>query len=704
MAVIGTIRNKLGGLLILVIAFAMLAFILMDMGGKKNGQQARGNSIATVNGKEISYVDFDTRLKSNERFTQQNLVQQGQLQPGQPLSEANREMVRTSTYNELLSEELKAEVYENLGIKVESAEQTAMLFEEGFIHPSILSSFRGEDGQFSLALFQQYIQSLGTPDPSSGLTPEESRAQWANFETAIYNEREDNKYTALLNKSVNVPTWMAEALYSNENTSANVQLVYFPFSEISNDEISVTDAELTAYIDKHERAFQQEESASLKYIVYPIVPSADDINNVQTWMNEKFTAWQSAESDSLFIMANSETKWDPIYYKANELSNQFADSMFTASIGTFFGPVKNGNEFTAYKLVDKKQIPDSVKVSHIYISGEGLTSREEYLALIDSLTNLIKNEGVALSSLAAEFSKDVVSASNGGDLGWVKRGEQAYDYALFNTLKEGDVEAIETQVGTYIIEVNDWATTSTGVKVATLSKTVFASEETTNNIFAEASLYSGNNRTKEAFLANSDQVRDLPSVAKNANTLPGIQGNARDIVKFAFNAEEGEVSSPFMAGNNFVVVLQNGKFAKGKASLSNVRAIVEAAVIKEKKAEIIKTKISGNDITSIAANNNKSIQNANGLSFSNSTIQGIGNEPSVAGAAVGLAVNEVSAPIVGESGVFVVKTTSKTEAPAPSDLTMYKNRASTYGSGVQGKLFNALKEAAKVEDFSFDFF
>ena len=704
MAVIGTIRNKLGGLLILVIAFAMLAFILMDMGGNKNGQQARGNSIANVNGKEISYVDFDAKLKSNEQFTQQNLVQQGQLQPGQPLTEANKEMIRVSTYNEMLGDELKSEVYSNLGIRVEKAEKTAMLFEEGFIHPSILSSFRGEDGNYNPAFFQQYIQNLGTPDPNSGLTPEENRAQWTNFETAIYKERADAKYNKLLSKSANVPTWMAEALYTNDNTTANVEFVYLPFSDIKNEEVSVSDAELNAYIDRNSRAFQQEESANLKYIVYPIVPSADDINAVQTWVNDKFKAWNTAESDSLFIMASSETKWDPTYYKRSEMVNPFSDSIFASTNGTTFGPMKNGNEFVAYKLIDKRQIPDSVKVRHLYISGEGLTSREEYLALIDSLTNLIENEGVALSSLVAQFSKDVATVSTGGDLGWVQKGEQAYDYALFNSLKVGQTKAVETQVGTYIVQPYQWGTTSTGVKVATLSKTVFASEETTNSIFAEASLYSGNNRTKEAFLANSEKVKDLPNVSKSANTLPGIKGNARDVVKFAFNAEEGEVSSPFMAGNNFVVALQNGKFEKGKASLSNVRAIVEGEVIKEKKAELLKAKISGTDLAAIASSNSKSVQSAAGLSLANVTLPNVGNEPSVAGAAVGLAVNEVSAPIIGETGVFVVKTTAKTEAPAPTDLSIYKNRSSTYASSVQGKLFNALKEAAKVEDFSFDFF
>jgi len=71
---------------------------------------------------------------------------------------------------------------------------------------------------------------------------------------------------------------------------------------------------------------------------------------------------------------------------------------------------------------------------------------------------------------------------------------------------------------------------------------------------------------------------------------------------------------------------------------------------------------------------------------------------------LGLAVNTVSKPIVGENGVFVIKTTVKSEVPAATDLSMYKVRSGSYSSSVQGRLFDALKNAAKIVDNSFDFF
>jgi len=698
MAVIGTIRQKLGGLLILVIAFAMLAFIMMDMGGKGNGQ-ARGTGIAEVNGEEISYETFSERLKANETYAQNQ-------SQGQALSEEQKESIRNNTYNELLTEKLKAGLYNSLGIMVGDAEKKAMLFEEGFQHPSITSSFRGENGEYSAANFKQYLETLNVPDPNAGLTVEEKRAQWTNFEKAIYKERADNKYNKLIQKSTNVPSWMAQAMYNNDNAKVTAEYVYLPFSSVADDAISYTDADLISYLAKHPKEYKQDASVSVKYIVYPIAPSMDDINAVSSWMNDKLAAWKTSDDDSLFIMASSETKWSSVYKSKEELTNQFADSMFTAPVGTYFGPVQDNGQFTTYKLVDRKAIADSLKVRHLLITGDGYESQEGALAMIDSLRVLIIEDGVPLSSLTAQFSQDQSTAFEGGDLAWVRPGEMSvpFNNAIFFDMKQGDVKMVYDQVGAHFVEVYSLATTSTAVKFATLNKSIFASEETTNNIFADASLYSGNNRSKELFIAGSDKVKDAVGVSQKANTIQGLRGNARELIKWAFNSDKGEVSAPFMVGESFLVVLQDGKAKEGEASLDNVRILVEAEVIKAKKATVLLAKVNGNDLNSIASSNSVSMQSANDVSMSNVALAGIGNEPKVAGTALGLAVNTVSKPIVGENGVFVIKTTVKSEVPAATDLSMYKVRSGSYSSSVQGRLFDALKNAAKIVDNSFDFF
>ncbi|MBL6876487.1 MAG: SurA N-terminal domain-containing protein [Chitinophagales bacterium] len=698
MAVIGTLRQKLGGILIFVIALAMLAFILMDMGGQGNGP-VRGTDIVVVNGEKISYAEFDARLKINETFMK------NQLQ-GVDLTLAQKENVRTSTFNEVINDKLKKDLFEGLGIQVATAEKKAMLFDQEFQHPSITSSFAGENGQYDAALFKQYLETLDLVDKNSGLTAEEKRAQWTNFEKAIYKERLEKKYNQLLAKSLNVPTWMAEALYTNDNLKANAEFVYLPFAGVSDEALSFSDSDLNAYLESHENEFKQDASVNIKYVAFAIAPSSDDVLNAENWMTDKFAQWQIAEDDSLFIMASSETRWDKKFYKEGELTNAFADSIFSAKTGTLFGPLKVNDSFVASKLINRKPIADSLKVRHLLITGEGFATQEEASNLIDSLRTIILEEGIPLASLTAKYSQDPSNAQDGGDLQWVLPGEMVtpFNDAIFYEMNVGDVKMVYTQYGAHFVEVYDWGTTSEAVKVATLTKSIFASEETTNSIFAESSLYAGNNRTKDAFLAGTDQIKDATSVAKTANSIAGLDGNAREMIKWAFESEDEDVSSPFMIGNNFVVALQDGQTEEGKANLESVRAIIEAEVKKEKKALMLKEKLRGSDLSVLASSNGISIQTANDLSFTNVTLPSVGNEPKVVATALGLSLNEVSSPIIGENGVFVVKTTFKSEVPTATDLSAYKLRSSSFSSGVQGRLTEALRNGADIEDNSFDFF
>lgn len=698
MAVIGTLRQKLGGILIFVIALAMLAFILMDMGGQGNGT-LRGTDIVVVNGEKISYAEFDARLKINETFMK------NQLQ-GADLTVAQKENVRTSTFNEIINDKLKKDLFEDLGIQVATAEKKAMLFDQEFQHPSITSSFAGENGQYDAVLFKQYLETLDLVDKNSGLSAEEKRAQWTNFEKAIYKERLEKKYNQLLAKSANVPTWMAEALYTSDKLKANAEFVYLPFAGVSDEELSFSDSDLNAYLENHENEFKQDASVNIKYVAFAIAPSSDDVLNAENWMTDKFAQWQIAEDDSLFIMASSETRWDKRFYKEGELTNLFADSIFSAKTGTLFGPSKINDSFVASKLINRKPIADSLKVRHLLITGEGFATQEEASNLIDSLRTLILEDGVPLASLTAKYSQDPSNAQDGGDLQWVLPGEMVtpFNDAIFYEMNVGDVKMVYTQYGAHFVEVYDWGTTSEAVKVATLTKSIFASEETTNSIFAESSLYAGNNRTKDAFLAGTDQIKDATSVAKTANSIAGLDGNAREMIKWAFESEDEAVSSPFMIGNNFIVALQDGQTEEGKANLESVRAIVEAEVKKEKKALILKEKLLGSDLSALASSNGISIQTANDLSFTNVTLPSVGNEPKVVATALGLSLNEVSSPIIGENGVFVVKTTFKSEVPTATDLSAYKLRSSSFSSGVQGRLTEALRNGADIEDNSFDFF
>mgnify|MGYP003316766936 FL=1 len=120
---------------------------------------------------------------------------------------------------------------------------------------------------------------------------------------------------------------------------------------------------------------------------------------------------------------------------------------------------------------------------------------------------------------------------------------------------------------------------------------------------------------------------------------------------------------------------------------------------KEKKSEIIKSRVAGKDINTIADNQKQTVKSAVALNMKNPTLAGAGREPLVIGTAFGLNEGEMSEPISGNTGVYIVKVTKITPA---TELNSYQAVANRVGkskeNAVNTQLYNALKEAAEIED------
>ena len=83
----------------------------------------------------------------------------------------------------------------------------------------------------------------------------------------------------------------------------------------------------------------------------------------------------------------------------------------------------------------------------------------------------------------------------------------------------------------------------------------------------------------------------------------------------------------------------------------------------------------------------------------NSYIQTIGAEPKVVGTAFALKPGVVSQTIDGVSGVFKIKVKSTTKAPVATDYKDVVTRLNGQSKGsVQGRVYNALKKDATIED------
>jgi len=114
---------------------------------------------------------------------------------------------------------------------------------------------------------------------------------------------------------------------------------------------------------------------------------------------------------------------------------------------------------------------------------------------------------------------------------------------------------------------------------------------------------------------------------------------------------------------------------------------------------MIKSRISATTLEDVAKAENKTIKTLSAINMKNPTISGAGREPLVVGTAFGLAEGETSGLITGEKGVFMLKVTKITPAIKLGNYQAFANRVESQKAAVvSSKLYNALKDAADIED------
>ncbi|MDX2002382.1 MAG: SurA N-terminal domain-containing protein [Chitinophagales bacterium] len=696
MGVIITIRNKFGYAIVGLIALAIVGFLIMDVTNSQTGIfGARSINAGTINGEEIALMDFQTKV--NEREEAARMQMQGQV-----ISPDMRFGIIDETWNNLIKEKLLGQECEKLGIKVTGMELYDMV-QGPNPSPYVVQAFGGPQ-QFDRTVVAKYIANLDQDD-KDGMTGVEKHRRWAEFENSLKEERLDNKYYSLIRKALTIPDWEAKKLYELQQASVDIDFVYLPYVTIPDNQVKLTDSDYEAFIQKHKKRFELEPSRVLDYVVFELRPSKADTLKAQNYINEQFENFKTAKNDSIFIKRNSEVELDTRYLKKEELISAIKDTFFRIDTGTFVGPYFDNGSFVVAKLLDRKLIPDSVEARSILITVNSQAEIEPKRTWADSIAKLI-DEGKADFMQYLDSSKDQMAKMTGGSMGWVKPGTQfqTIDNALFYQYKEGDAFMVPSDRGFNIVQITNAKPTQPGVKVAFLSKRIVPSGETKDALFAQANQF----RSK-VLGKNFKETAKGNTIYSSGDLLPGSYtisslGQARELVKWAFTAKQGEVSKVFRFNDKYVVAGLSQVKDRGLASVENVKTEIEAEVRNEKKAEMLLKKIEGaKDLQTVASKAGRSVQSVQQLSFNNNMIEGA-VEPKVPSAAMGLKPGEVSKPIIGKTGVYVVQLKNLTPGPAIENMDMVKQQLSfSTQQKVQSEVLPALKKQAMIEDLRYQY-
>ncbi len=723
MATLERIRQR-SGLLIVIIGVAMLAFILTDLLGSGNSiLRADANVVGTVNGRDIEVQEFGRKMEElRERVLQQN-PQQAQFLTNKQLADG--------VWNEMVREQLMKDQYDELGIEVTSAELLMRLKS----NPSIQSAPVFQDqgtGRFSDALFQQYISNM---EANRGIEEQatEAYAQWIEFEKSEKVNALQSKYNKAIEKGLYVPKAMAKEMFKRNNTNVNAKVVALEYASVPDSTITVTDADYKKYYNENKEQFKAEKAASIQFVTFDVVASQEDRNEIMAELRgyigdsvakmdangDALETFMTTKNDSAYAASYADNRRAPDYYSKENLPQGLDSTIITKPVGTVVGPYEVGNYYQITKVLDKKNLPDSVKARHILISFQGLErgnperTGQQAKELADSLLKVVKADTSKFSQLAIQISDDKGSGADGGNLGWYGPQAMVRPFSNFTFRgNKGDIGLVPSRFGFHIIEILDQKGSAPSVKLVSIDREITASETTINNIYGKAGEFAGQVNSIEEFSAKAEEMGYAPRVATNLKAfdeaIPGLGAN-RDIVKWAngvgVNNEESEVGDIQLFTNStpYVVAILTDRNEEGFRELASIKEQIKPQVINEKKAENFIKKfeeaMSGGESLSAIASKVGATENTLNINFQTPNMGAYGNEPKVVGAISALNTGEKTKPLKGSRGVYVAEAVSVTPAQEMPDYTQQKNQQEQAIRGrVQSAVFQSLKDGAKLDD------
>ena len=685
MAVLEKIRVKFGLVISIIIALALLSFIIdpSTLESALNSMSSKYD-VGQIAGKNVSYTDFQADI---DRYTTIN-----ELLSGSVRDEDTQKQIRNAAWQELLDKYMFVKNAKEAGITVGEEEMLSLMGGE-FVSPAISQNpiFMDETGNFSADRLKAFIQNVES-DESGQL-----RTYWNYLQNTVHNQQYYAKYGALFTASGNDNALQLAQAIEEGNTTADVDYCLAFYPVVPDSTVTVSSDEIRAYYKNHKDFFKQKASRDVEYVVYEVVPSAADIAAASDAMNEAYDEFATTDNMRTFLSKNSEQSLSNYWYKAGELrtiNSEIDDQIFGGSKLTQI--VTAGNSFFAAREMDSKMLPDSAFVKHILLQGDNAAHTA------DSLVTVLKKGG-NLANLAVSYSADQASAADGelGSIGWMTQSYMIPGFEGVFDAKVGEPFVINTQYGTHVVVVSQKTKPVAKKQVAILEKTALASKETFNNYYSQANTFAtlaGGTYDGYKKALDSTKVYSHPATITEATANYGAIDNAKEVTRWAFDAKVGKASNIITVDNNyfFVVALKDATkegFAPVEKVASQIQDKLYADKLQAKKNQEVAEKIAGaKTIEEVAERLGVQVEHRDAMSLGSTSI-----EPALIGAIASAKEGEIYGPVAGVMGTYVVSVSGKqtgsfyTEADA-------KNLATQKAQYLSQLILSVMQDYDNVKD------
>ena len=687
------------------IAVSMIAFIVgSDLFG--NGPRSifggDDKEIGVIAGTSISLEEYQIAIQERKNSYILNFGRQ----PG----ERENPTLEAQAWEMLLSQNAIQPEYKEVGVRVTTDEVWDMVQGRN-VDEGIKSSFTDSSGRFDRNRLISYLKSVEAMPVNS-----EARIRWDIFKNDLQPSRERLKYENLLIKTNYVTEAEAERDYHNQNDVAEVKYLYVPYYAVSDSLVKVSDSELKSYYDKNKRKYKVENTRSMSYVAFDVIPSPEDTAAISEEVTRLTIDAKNTREDSLFAVSNSDAATPFEKYTIATLPPTLLNQRSTLTAGLVIGPLLEEGKYRVYKI--SSIIKDTIytaKASHILIKWDSDTPEAKKVAK-EKAQKILRDikAGASFAEKAREFGTDG-TASTGGDLGWFVSGQMVKEFEkpIFDAKKTGLLnDVVETPFGYHIVEVTS-VKDNTAYKVVTLEREITPSDETLNAALRKADSFaadlSGVDEFKEKAKKEGLSLFDANDIGTGERRINNL-GEARQMVTWLFReAKIGKVSTVFDLNDTYVVAVMTGETEKGFKAFDKVKEEITPLVRNEAKGKYIQEKLKGKteplDELAKLFPRDGVVNSMSDLKLNTNSMPSVGFDPVVVGAAFSLESGKRSLPITGENGVVIVDMTNKTEAPAVGMIEMFKSQLlQTLNNRGGYYITEALKEAAKVEDKRYKFY
>lgn len=713
MAVLGKIRSK-GVILIVIIGLGLFAFIAEEFFRSCDAaSNERRAQVGEVLGDKVNVQDFQ---KLVDEYTNVIRMTQGR----DNLTDEELNQVKDVVWNTFVQTEIISHEAEKLGLTVTDKElqnvlnagTNQMLLQTPFVNQ--------QTGRFDANMLKQFLAEYKQAQAANPQMADQYRNLynfWTFVEKSLRQQLLAQKYQVLFAGCLLSNPVSAQMAYNDENQESNIQLASFAYSSINDNKVKITESDLKAKYDELKPRFKQyEETRSIKYVDYQVVPSQADRKALNKTVNEYMVALRdTADPSGVIRKSGSTVPYLGIPQTKSAFPSDIAAKLDSISVGSTTTPVENkiDNTLNIIRLISKTQMPDSVQFRAIQVMG---TTPDEAAKRADSIYTALQG-GAEFETIAKKYgqtgAKNWITSAQYQNAPSMDNDTKSYIQSL-NTLGVNETKNIKMAQGNIILQVTDRRAMTDKYVAAVIKKPIEFSKNTYSDAYNKFSQFVSENQSLEAMQKNASKygftVRERADVRNSEHYLVGIS-DTREAMKWLFEAKENEVSPLYECGENdrLLVVVLTKINKEGYRTLDdeNVKNYVRSEVIRDKKAEMLMVQVKGVKDVNGAKSKGAKVSTVNQVTFAAPVfVQATGmSEPALSGAVSAIAKGKFCAqPVKGYGGVYMFKVTDKKTRPVKYNAKEYEQRQRQKVMQYAGNFMQELYIKANVKDNRYMFF